>query len=537
MPELGPVNGHSTDMTDAGWYFTYKKDKNGKRCPEAGVRAVAFDGINIAERSIRDPSKHWWDVMNETREAYGNNAPHGEEDARTYQHYFISPDPRDHVELEEFRQYVREWANYFFNSDLMGSYQVAILYHDGSEEREKKGLPPILHAHVIINNTELKTGRRLAPKINKKISNMMYDKVNTLALDRGWHGFTTDGVSMTLDEMKAVGAKPSSDERGQRAYNREDFIAAGYYLGKDEIGNDISLNLASQYEGVKMTPGPVARYTLEFASGAVYKIIPVGDQKIQDASGGAAKNKSVNPTMAERGVKSRGAYSWKYDIRGRIDAALVATTSVDDFIAFMDRLDIDVVENKAGQFKFCMRGEDNKAKTVLGKTLGKRYERAAIESELEKNAAVQQNTPRTDALAYPRAGFAERLIDAIEGNPKAISPNRAFDEFHELMEYNIAHDIHAYEDYPDDLTGHAHALRAYVIGLFEGAPMPETSARSIEEMTTSERAALVAKLRADRAGAARGDDGRTSPAPGYGTHTGREDAPAPERSQTQYREH
>ncbi len=81
-----------------------------------------------------------------------------------------------------------------------------------------------------MNNTEINTGLRLAPKISDKIVDQLYASANIMALERGWHGFTTNNVSMTLEEMKKA--------------------------------------------DVKLSPGPVARYTLTFAFGRVYEIIP-----------------------------------------------------------------------------------------------------------------------------------------------------------------------------------------------------------------------------------------------------------------------
>lgn len=181
-----------------------------------------------------------------------------------------------------------------------------------------------------MNNTEINTGLRLAPKISDKIVDQLYASANIMALERGWHGFTTNNVSVTLEEMKKA--------------------------------------------DVKLSPGPVARYTLTFASGRVYEIVPQG--------------RHTAPTMAERGLKTREEYSWRYDIRDRVDAALLVSTSVDDFIGCVDRYGIDVSQNKAGQFKFSMRGGENKSKTVSGKTLGKRYDRPSIVSKLEEDAAV-----------------------------------------------------------------------------------------------------------------------------------------------------
>lgn len=402
MPMLKPMAGHSTDMTPAGFYYMYNKNEEGDRDPEAGVRAIAFDGINISLVSPLDPSKNWWDVMNDTRKRFGNNSPHGEQAARTY-------------------------------------------------EQKENGLSPILHAHVIVNNTEINTGLRLAPKISDKIVDQLYASVNIMALERGWHGFTTNNVSMTLEEMKEVGAKPSTTKFKREDWGIGDFEDAGRYFGRDEAGNDISLHLAGDYDDVKLSPGPVARYTLTFASDRVYEFVPQG--------------RHTSPTMAERGLKSREGYSWKYDIRDRVDAALLVSTSVDDFIGCMDRYGIDVSQNKAGQFKFSMRGGENKSKMVSGKTLGKRYDRPSIVSKLEEDAAVQASSPRSLGVDSSRSGFAERFIDVLENSGGAIAPNRTMDEFRDLMQYNYENGIKGYEGYPSSLEGASCALHAQLICL------------------------------------------------------------------------
>lgn len=61
--------------------------------------------------------------------------------------------------------------------------------------------------------------------------------------------------------------------------------------------------------------------------------------------------------------------------------------------------------------------------------------------------------------------------------------------------------------------------------------MPDTAARTIEDMIASECVTLVAKLFADRAGAAH-DDVRPAPVPGHGAHAGIEDAPTSDRVQS-----
>jgi hypothetical protein len=87
--------------------------------------------------------------MDETREKLGNDSPFKGRKARTYKHYVFSPDPRDAVSLSQLRSVTMSWVEENF-----GDYEVAVVYHDDNEHH-------VPHAHVIVNNTNLVTGRRL----------------------------------------------------------------------------------------------------------------------------------------------------------------------------------------------------------------------------------------------------------------------------------------------------------------------------------------------------------------------------------------
>ena len=91
----------------------------------------------------------WASVMDATREVLGNDAPWKGRRARTYKHYVLSPDPRDGISLSELRSVTMSWVRENF-----ADYEMAVVYHDDNERR-------IPHAHVVVNNTNLETGRRL----------------------------------------------------------------------------------------------------------------------------------------------------------------------------------------------------------------------------------------------------------------------------------------------------------------------------------------------------------------------------------------
>ena len=111
-------------------------------------RALAEDYLNIdAPEGAR--GFDWAAVMDETRRAFGNDLPWRGKRVRTYKHYVVSPDPKDGAGLSALRELATAWAEERFSE-----FEVAIVYHDDNE----RGIP---HAHVVVNNTNIETGRRL----------------------------------------------------------------------------------------------------------------------------------------------------------------------------------------------------------------------------------------------------------------------------------------------------------------------------------------------------------------------------------------
>lgn len=111
-------------------------------------RALGSDYINIdVPEGVREFD--WAEAMDTTRRSFGNDLPWRGKRVRTYKHYVVSPDPKDGIALEALRELATSWAQEHFSE-----YEVAIVYHDDNE----RGIP---HAHVVVNNTNIETGRRL----------------------------------------------------------------------------------------------------------------------------------------------------------------------------------------------------------------------------------------------------------------------------------------------------------------------------------------------------------------------------------------
>ena len=132
---LKTISGH----TSSRGIYRYLTKKN---------RALASDFINI-DAPEEGRAFDWATVMDGTRRAFGNDLPWRGKRVRTYKHYVVSPDPKDRVSLGALRDLAVAWA-----SEHFGDHEVAIVYHDDNA----RGIP---HAHVVVSNTNLETGRRL----------------------------------------------------------------------------------------------------------------------------------------------------------------------------------------------------------------------------------------------------------------------------------------------------------------------------------------------------------------------------------------
>ncbi len=164
MPIVKPISGH-TGCKGIERYLT----KDG--------RALAVDLMNL-DWSPEHPCgfKGWADEMDFTRIAFGNHTPWKGRPARTYKHYIVSPDPTDEISLESLRELAQAWV-----AENFPGFQVAIVYHDDNENG-------VMHAHVVVNNTNLETGSRLQDPAPKELMR----SIQRLAEERGL-GFFPDG--------------------------------------------------------------------------------------------------------------------------------------------------------------------------------------------------------------------------------------------------------------------------------------------------------------------------------------------------------
>ena len=154
MPILKPISGHGS----TGGIRRYL---------EKGGRALARDLFNLSydERdagALGEDAKEAcaWDAeMDATRAAFGTDAPWRGKPARTFKHFVLSPDPGDSIDLAALRELACSWALKHF-----GDHEIAIVYHDDNA----RGIP---HAHIVVNNANLRTGYRMQTQHPEDLSN------------------------------------------------------------------------------------------------------------------------------------------------------------------------------------------------------------------------------------------------------------------------------------------------------------------------------------------------------------------------------
>ena len=181
-------------------------------------RALAADYINCSE--IDGSGREVWRQMDDTRRLFGTDRPdiHSPKGRmRTFEHFIVSPDPRDHVDLPTLRSLATAWAERHF-----GDYEVAIYYHDDNS----KGIP---HAHIVVNNVNLVDGRRIAPKLSAGSYRRMDRDLQELARGMGLRAFES---TTARSEGRAA---PATVQDVARTRGEQAIVDAGGYSWKEDI--------------------------------------------------------------------------------------------------------------------------------------------------------------------------------------------------------------------------------------------------------------------------------------------------------------
>ena len=136
-------------------------DEDGQPVPGCRPRALPEDD---------ELGRPIWKQMGEARRRAGNGVPHRKgQKVRSHVRFIISPDPRDKVTIDTLRDLARSWAGHHFPD-----FESVIAYHDD-------GAGGVMHAHVIVNNTNVETGARLSSLLTDGFQKLMLNNLSSLS--------------------------------------------------------------------------------------------------------------------------------------------------------------------------------------------------------------------------------------------------------------------------------------------------------------------------------------------------------------------
>ena len=181
-------------------------------------RAQGLEVFNINTQKER-----WYADMDGTRKAFGNDKPYNGRKAITYRHYIISPDPKDNVSVEQVLELGCRWVK-----DNYSDYQAAVVVHTDT------GIP---HVHVVINNTNLKTGKRLNVT-GKENEELLPNSVQRIAAEMGLSPLP----KLTYQEPR------STTQPNKRKQSEKKICTKGRFSWKEDIRLAV-IDIARETEG------------------------------------------------------------------------------------------------------------------------------------------------------------------------------------------------------------------------------------------------------------------------------------------------
>lgn len=416
MPELVSINGHTKSVCKVQSYLE----------GTSRSRVLATDLINVTDR-LQPDGLTWSQNMDETRAQAGNNEPYKGKRPRTFMHYVISPDPRDEIDLATLRSLAYDWAYRFF-----GEYEVAIVYHSDNANE-------VMHAHVIVNNTNFTDGHRLSNDLTNARAAKQNRELQHMAQALGLRAFSEDHVSMTVDEM----------------IDREKGIGLGKHREVPRVDRS-----------------------------------HIGFVHNSTSSRSFRKSRRTRTTEqhGHRGMDSREGYvSWKTEVQDRVDVARAISIDESQFIRALAGMGIEVTESRDGDYLFHhpMGG----SKMVTGSRLGPVYSKASISRGFELGYVrwLQRTSHSVASSAFGSSPIVltEEQLARVASSMRAstshgVPSNVRAADLVRLLDYNAKHSITSVSAYGDGPEARTMARLASQVGIFN-APAKAEKTKQIRD--------------------------------------------------------
>lgn len=219
MPLLKQIAGH----TGCGNIKRYL-EKNGRSRRTLVMNFPWQPEMEFQEVAEAPIEFDWAECMDETRHACGNDTPYRGARARTFRHFVISPDPQDGLTIDAVADLAVEWVQEHFPE-----HEVTIVMHDDNAGR-------IPHAHVVVNNTNLRTERRMHNDNPLDLNRSLQD----MAERRGMR-FMRDDMVMESDEDRPMKLTPATMQQVYLRRSEVEIAKEGGYSWVTDIRGRITI--------------------------------------------------------------------------------------------------------------------------------------------------------------------------------------------------------------------------------------------------------------------------------------------------------
>ena len=156
----------------------------------------------------------WAASMDATRHACGNDTPYRGKPARTFKHFVLSPDPQDGLSTGQVAELAGFWA---------------LKHFDDNENR-------IPHAHIVVNNTNLVTERRLQTPDPLELNRSLQE----LAEERGLR-FMRDEIVRECEEGPARKKTPATMQKTYIRRAEKEIASEGGYSWVSDIRSRVTV--------------------------------------------------------------------------------------------------------------------------------------------------------------------------------------------------------------------------------------------------------------------------------------------------------
>ena len=396
--------------------------------------------------------RNWANQMDLTRFLYQHDKPTKQGRSRSYYHFVLSPDPEDGCTVETMRSYAKAWCEENFRSGNR-LHEYAVVYHDDNENG-------FLHAHVVVNVSNKKTGKKLH-----------LDNEETVALELSAQEIGRRfGLTPIRGEMqKAIGARTTQPiflDRKER-----EILNKGGYSWKWELRKfvlDIA-PLCNDFDDFKWKlnragydvrrSGKQNYLTYTHKNGLQVKDSRLGSRFYMESLESVFNHEYVLADQAYSSWElikiSKGQVPWKEEIRRAIDSVAPTVLTIPELQRELNAMyGIRLTVNRRGITYHHASGF--KTRDV---GLGLRY---TIEG-LRRNAVVETLLP------YPAYGEIElnagslarhympRSMRGLDRSASELVAARAV--YRDVCGLMVKYGLSRIEDIPDALKGRYEALR------------------------------------------------------------------------------